>query len=87
MVLRPAVGAGASAGRCPRRDENKEPWFVLKDVCDVLELQTYHAKDRLVGDDLGTTEVIDRLGRSQQVTTVNESGLYDVIFQSRTAGR
>ncbi|WP_175935320.1 Bro-N domain-containing protein [Corynebacterium sp. Marseille-P4321] len=39
--------------------------------------------NRLDGDEVSSTGTIDRLGRSQQVTTVNESGLYDVIFQSR----
>ena len=60
-----------------------EPWFVLKDVCDVLEVKTFHVKPRLEEDDLGSTDTIDRLGRSQTVTTVNESGLYDVILDSR----
>lgn len=55
-----------------------------KDVCDVLELQAPHmVAGRVEEDDRSTTSVIDHLGRSQQVTTVNESGLYDVIFQSR----
>ena len=66
-------------------DERKEPWFVLKDVCDVLELDNPSlAKRRLDEHDLSTVKVIDSLGRSQAVTTVNESGLYDVIFQPGT---
>lgn len=61
-----------------------EPWFVLKDVCDVLELPNVGmVKERIMEDDISTTDVIDRLGRSQTVTTVNESGLYDVILDSR----
>lgn len=69
-------------------DERQAPWFVLKDVCEVLELQAPHmVADRLEEHDRSSTSVIDSLGRSQQVTTVNESGLYDGIFQSRTAGR
>lgn len=63
--------------------QNGEPWWVLKDVCDVLELETIHVKPRLDKDDIGSTDTIDRLGRSQMVTTVNESGLYDVILDSR----
>ena len=60
--------------------ENKEPRFVPKDVCDVLELQAPHmVAGRVEEDDRSTTSVIDHLGRSQQVTTVNESGLYHVI--------
>lgn len=69
-------------------DSDREPWFVLKDVCEVLELDSPHkVAERLEDYDRNSTPVIDRLGRSQGVTTVNESGLYDVIFQSHTAGR
>lgn len=60
-----------------------EPWFVLKDVCQVLGIS--HIKDtanRLDGDEVGQTEVIDRLGRNQTVTIINESGLYNVILRS-----
>ena len=53
-------------------------------MCDVLELKLPHqVADRLHEDDRDTITVTDRLGRSQRVTTVNESGLYDVILDSR----
>ncbi|MGX6503574.1 MULTISPECIES: BRO family protein [Corynebacterium] len=55
--------------------EDGEPWFVLKDVCEVLEVKAFHVKPRLQKDDLGSTDITDRLGRSQRVTTVNESSL------------
>lgn len=60
-----------------------EPWFVLADVCKVLEIS--HVKDtatRIDEDDIGQTEVIDRMGRSQKVWIINESGLYTVILRS-----
>lgn len=60
-----------------------EPWFVLKDVCQVLGIS--HVKDtadRLDKDEVGQDEVIDRLGRTQTVTIINESGLYSVILRS-----
>lgn len=53
-------------------------------MCEVLDIANPRDEtSRLERDDVGTTDTIDRLGRSQQVSTVNESGLYDVIFQSR----
>ncbi|KAA9222019.1 MULTISPECIES: BRO-N domain-containing protein [Corynebacterium] len=56
--------------------EDGEPWFVLKDVCDVLEMEAPHmVAKRLHEDDRNTNSVTDRLGRSQRVTTVNESSL------------
>ena len=60
-----------------------EPWFVLRDVCQVLGIS--HVKDtadRLDPDEVGQTEVIDSLGRKQTVTIINESGLYAVILRS-----
>ncbi|MCI5555179.1 MAG: Bro-N domain-containing protein [Ruminococcus sp.] len=60
-----------------------EPWFVLSDICRELEIS--HVKDtatRIDEDDLGQTEVIDRMGRSQKVWIINESGLYTVILRS-----
>lgn len=60
-----------------------EPWWVLRDVCDILGIS--HIKDtvdRLDGDEVGQTEVIDRLGRNQTAYIINESGLYNVIIRS-----
>lgn len=61
-----------------------EPWFVLADVCRVLEIANpSDTATRLDSDALGTAEVIDVLGRPQQARTVSESGLYEVVFLSR----
>lgn len=62
---------------------NNEPWWVLTDVCKVLEIS--HIKDtvnRLDSDEVGQTEVIDKLGRKQIAYIINESGLYSVILRS-----
>ncbi|MBS3937615.1 MAG: phage antirepressor KilAC domain-containing protein [Peptococcaceae bacterium] len=62
---------------------NGEPWWVLKDVCDVLELSNARMiADRLDGDDVSLAYVTDNMGRQQQTNIVNESGLYDVILRS-----
>lgn len=63
--------------------QNGEPWFVLKDVCEVLEISNHRmAKDRLDQDEVSQTDVIDFLGRKQQTNIINESGLYNVILRS-----
>ena len=64
-------------------EKDGEPWFVLRDVCQVLGIS--HVKDtadRLDLDEVGQTEVIDSLGRKQNATIINESGLYNVILRS-----
>jgi prophage antirepressor-like protein len=59
-----------------------EPWFVLKDVCNILDIN--NASDvynRLDDDEKGVAQ-IDTLGGRQKMSTVNESGLYHVILRS-----
>lgn len=62
---------------------NGEPWFVLSDVCKVLELSTpARVAERLEKDEVSQTHTIDRMGREQKTTIINESGLYTVILWS-----
>jgi anti-repressor protein len=62
---------------------NGETWWVLKDVCGVLELSNARMiADRLDEDDVSLAYVTDSMGRQQQTNIVNESGLYNVILRS-----
>lgn len=59
-----------------------EPWFVLKDVCRVLEIgNSRMIANRLDADEKGVSQ-IDTLGGKQETTVINESGLYNVILRS-----
>lgn len=61
-----------------------EPWFVLGDVCKVLEIANVtDAKNRLDQLDFDTTEVQNSRGQMVKTIIINESGLYDVILDSR----
>lgn len=60
-----------------------EPWFALKDVCQVLDLGSPHkVAERLDPDERNQIPLIDSLGRQQETTIINESGLYNVILRS-----
>ncbi len=60
-----------------------EPWFVLKDVCRVLGISDHKVVSRrLDKDEVCQTPLIDTLGRQQETTVINESGLYTVILRS-----
>ncbi|ATI12302.1 MULTISPECIES: phage antirepressor Ant [Acetobacter] len=60
-----------------------EPWWVLVDLCAVLELGSPHkAADRLDDDEKGRT-IIPTLGGPQEMTVINESGLFSLILTSR----
>lgn len=55
------------------------PWFVLKDVCDVLELRNAtQVADRLEDDERSMLNI----GRQGNINIINESGLYNVILRS-----
>ena len=61
-----------------------EPLFVAKDVCEVLDIKFYRdVVARLDDDEKGGSVIVDTPGGKQSMTTVNESGLYHLIFQSR----
>lgn len=65
-------------------DVNGEAWFVLKDVCDVLHMDTSKLKqvaDRLDDDEKGRYSV-PTPGGEQATWIINESGLYHVILRS-----
>lgn len=63
---------------------NNEPWFVAKDVCDVLDHSNHKmAIKALDEDEVSSVYLTDALGRKQDTKVVNESGLYSLIFQSR----
>ena len=60
-----------------------EPWLIAKDVCKSLELgNVSRAVETLDSDEKGmiTTHT---LGGPQKLLTVNESGLYELVFKSR----
>lgn len=64
-------------------DEQGEPLFVLKDICDALNLgNTSRVADRLDSDDLTLSKVIDNLGVQRETFLVSEAGLYEVIIRS-----
>lgn len=56
-----------------------EPWFVLKDVCEVLDLTNPSVVANRLDEDERTKF---NLGRQGEATVINESGLYSVILRS-----
>lgn len=62
---------------------NGEPWFVGKDICDLLGLvNSRKSLQALDEDEKGVTNGYT-LGGNQELTVINESGLYHLIFISR----
>lgn len=58
-------------------------WFVAKDVCDVLEISNARDAVSRLDDDEKLTSVIPTAGQNRTVNLVSESGMYQLVFQSR----
>ena len=64
-----------------------EPWFVAKDVCDVLELTNSREAIKALDDDEKMTVRISdshsgQRGGAQYLNVINEPGLYALTFRS-----
>ena len=62
-----------------------EPWFVGSDVAKALGYSKANeaVRKNTREMDTATAGVIDSMGRNQQMVVINESGLYDMVFESR----
>ena len=63
---------------------NEVPWFCGKDVCDVLGFTNSRKaiNDHCDEDDVTKCYTVDSKERKNQLTFINESGLYSLIFGS-----
>ena len=65
-------------------DEAGEPWFVLKDCMNILDLGNPTETVKMFDEDeFSTAEVIDSIGRRQQAYIISEPGLYRLVMRSR----
>lgn len=65
-------------------DGEGEPWFVAKDACDILGIDTNHLREALDDDEitnLRNSEVWNQPGRAPLI--ISEPGLYKLIMRSR----
>lgn len=60
-----------------------EPWFVSADVCRALEVKNARDAVARLDDDEKGVVLTDTLGGQQNVTIVNEPGLYALVLGSR----
>lgn len=60
-----------------------EPWWVAKDVCDVLEVGNTSDAIRRLDDDERTLVSIEGASNGLPVNAINEAGLYTLVLTSR----
>lgn len=64
--------------------QNGEPWFVGKDVADMLGYkETAKAIREHVDEDDKGVSVLDTPGGKQEAVIINEAGVYSLIFSSK----
>lgn len=62
--------------------KDNEPWFVAKDICDVLGLTNITEALRNLEDDERGSEFLNTSGGRQKVVIISESGLYALVIRS-----
>jgi prophage antirepressor-like protein len=60
-----------------------DPWFVLNDVAAALEFDRGRDAARMLDDDEKGAHIVRTPGGDQELTIINESGLYSLILKSR----
>ena len=65
-------------------EQDGEPWFVGKDVAEALGYSNSRKalSDHVDEEDKGVTKR-DTLGGAQDMTIINESGLYSLVLSSK----
>ncbi|MDD2388503.1 MAG: BRO family protein [Desulfobacterales bacterium] len=61
------------------KDESGNPWWVAKDVCDVLDIKNATQAISILDDD---ERSMQNIGRQGEANIINESGLYALIIRS-----
>lgn len=62
--------------------KNGEPWFVAKDVCEILNLSDVSKAISRLDDDEKGTNTFPTHGGIQNLLIINESGLYSLVLTS-----
>jgi len=64
---------------------NSEPWFIGKDVADVLGYKNHNdaLSKHVDGEDKDTIAIRDSIGRNRNTPIINESGLYSLVLSSK----
>ena len=64
---------------------NDEPWFIAKDVTEVLGYQNGRdaVKNHVDDEDKNTVAIHDGIAGNPNQTIINESGLYSLVLSSK----
>ena len=64
-------------------DEHNEPWFISKDICDVLGIDNNRQALSNLDADEKDVIIADTLGGPQNTSIISEAGFYKLVLRSR----
>lgn len=64
-------------------DINNEPWWVAKDICDVLSIENVTQAVERLEEDEKLPYILHRAGQDRSVNIISESGVYRLLFSSK----
>lgn len=89
MVLADNAGLmafeNAAFGTIRTITNNGEPWFVAKDIAEILGYNNTAAMTRILFEDEKGMQILHTPGGDQSLTTLNEPGFYHAIMQRRSS--
>lgn len=60
----------------------EKPWFVMKDIADILELKNYRTSYGKMDDYMKGLQEVETPGGIQNLSVINEAGVYYMIMRS-----
>ena len=63
----------------------ENPWFVTKDICEILDIKNVSMAINKIPENWKGIKVFDTLGGSQNMSVLNEAGVYKLIMRSNKA--
>lgn len=70
-------------GKIRALEINNEPYFVAKDVCDILEIKNSRQALTRLDKDEKADVILNDGSQNRNMSTINEYGLYNLILASR----
>ena len=61
---------------------NEKPWFVAKDICNILELTNITEALKNIPEKWRDFKTLSTFGGNQDMNIINEAGLYKLIMRS-----
>lgn len=62
---------------------NNEPWFVAKDICEILEIKNSRQALTRLDEDEKADVILNDGSQNRNMSAINEYGLYNLILASR----